>query len=265
MKKLPKCILTGATGGIGQAIAKQLSEKGYPLVLVGRNIDKLKMLGNQIPGEYQLITCDIANDADRANLIAKSFHNEEASVLINNAGISNFSTFNQVSDNDINNVLTTNLLSTMQITHAFLNKRSVQKSTIINVGSTLGSIGFPGYSLYCASKFGLKGFSEALSREVANTNTRICYLAPRATDTSINSNNVIGMNKALGSKIDSPEMVAKELIYLLEGKKNRRFIGWPEKFFARLNGVFPELVDLSMKNSLPTILKFTEEKSHELS
>jgi short-subunit dehydrogenase len=265
MKKLPKCILTGATGGIGQAIAKQLSEKGYPLILVGRNIEKLNELGNQIPGEYQVVIGDITNAADRANLIAKSFKNEEPSVLINNAGISSFSKFKGVSDSDISNVLTTNLVSTIQITHAFLNKRGVQKSTVINLGSTLGSIGFPGYSLYCASKFGLKGFSEALSREVANTDTRVCYLAPRATDTSINSNNVIEMNKALGSKVDSPEMVAQELIYLLEGEKNRRFIGWPEKFFARLNGAFPELVDLSMKNSLPTILKFTEDKSHEFS
>jgi hypothetical protein len=68
------------------------------------------------------------------------------------------------------------------------------------------------------------------------------------------------MNKALGSKIDPPEMVAKELIHLLEGREARRFIGWPEKFFVRLNGAFPELVDLSMKKSLSTILKFAEGK-----
>ena len=260
MKKLPKCILTGATGGIGQAIAKQLSEKGYSLILVGRNIENLVMLVNKLQGKHEVVIGDITNETDRANLIAKSFNNVEPSVLINNAGISNFSTFNEVSDSDINNVLTTNLTSTIQLTHEFLKKRGGQKSTVINVGSTLGSIGFPGYSLYCASKFGLKGFSEALSREMANTDVRISYLAPRATDTNINTSNVIDMNKALGSKVDPPEMVAKELVSLLEGKKNRRFIGWPEKFFARLNGAFPELVDLSMKKSLPTILKFTEGK-----
>lgn len=260
MKKLPKCILTGATGGIGQAIAKQLSDKGYSLILVGRNIENLVMLVNKLQGKHEVVIGDITNETDRANLIAKSFNNDEPSVLINNAGISNFSTFNEVSDTDIYNVLTTNLISTIQLTHEFLKKRGEQKSTVINVGSTLGSIGFPGYSLYCASKFGLKGFSEALSREMADTDVRVCYLAPRATDTSINTSKVIEMNKALGSKVDPPEMVAKELVYLLEGKKNRRFIGWPEKFFARLNGAFPELVDLSMKKSLPTILKFTEGK-----
>jgi len=260
MKKLPKCILTGATGGIGQAIAKQLSEKGYSLILVGRNIEKLVMLGSQIPGEHEIVIGDITNEADRSALLDNSLNDDEASVLINNAGVSNFSTFNKVSDRDISDLLTTNLISTIQLTHEFLKKRGNKKSTVINIGSALGSIGFPGYSLYCASKFGLKGFSEALSREMANTDVRVCYLAPRATDTSLNTSNVIEMNKALGSKVDPPEMVANELITLLEGNKSRRFIGWPEKFFARLNGAFPELVDLSMKKTLPTILKFTEGK-----
>ena len=253
---LPKCLLTGASGGIGQAVAKQLADKGYSLVLQGRNREKLTQLLSTLPGQHEIVIGDLNSETDRALILSKAFQSGEPTVLINNAGVSLFSALNQLESNEISQTIETNLTSTILFTYEFLRRINFQKSTILNVGSAFGAIGYPGYSIYCASKFGLKGFTEAISREFANSDIRVCYFAPRATDTNINSTNVVEMNKSLGSQIDPPDVVAKELIELLEGSGLRRSVGWPEKLFARLNGVFPEIVDKSIKKQTEEILTF---------
>lgn len=263
MKNLPRCLLTGATGGIGSAIAHEMASRGYSLVLHGRNEAKLIELCKQLPCidnsvPHQIVTGDILNTEDRTEMLNRAFASSPVSLLINNAGVSSFNDFSQVSSKEINQVLNTNLVATIQLTHDFLKIKHFSQATVVNIGSALGAIGFPGYSIYCASKFGLRGFTESLTRELANNDVRVCYFAPRATDTKINSDSVIAMNKAMGSKVDPPEKVAKAFISLLEGKNNRKSVGWPEKFFARINGLLPELVDSSFKKSLATILKFTQ-------
>jgi short-subunit dehydrogenase len=103
----------------------------------------------------------------------------EVNVLINNAGVSQFKLFEQASESDISDIITTNTIAPMQLTQALLPLlKQYDKAQIINMGSTYGSIGFPGYTAYCASKFALRGFSQTLSRELADSNIRVKYLAP---------------------------------------------------------------------------------------
>ncbi len=127
---------------------------------------------------------------------------------------------------------------------------------IVNVGSAFGSIGYPGYSGYCASKFGLRGFTEALRRELGATRVKVLYFAPRATNTAINSAAVVAMNQQLGNQMDSPELVAKALLQQLETAQSRRFLGWPEQLFVRLNAIFPALVDKALQKKLAVIEKY---------
>ena len=262
MNNSEKCLLTGASGGIGKAIALELASCGYSLVLHGRNKQKLITLREQLPYEekvnpHEIVVGDICNENDRQEIINKAFINGSVSLLINCAGTSSFNDFSHINKNEISDIITLNLIATMQLTYDFLRKINFSKTTIVNIGSTLGAIGFPGYSIYCASKFGLRGFTESLNREFAQKDIRVCYLAPRATDTDINSKNAIAMNNAMGSKVDPPEIVAKALIRLINSSSDRESVGWPEKFFARINGLIPELVDSSMKKKLTTILQFT--------
>jgi short-subunit dehydrogenase len=144
----------------------------------------------------------------------------------------------------------------MRLCQLFLAQLHANKGSIVNVGSSFGSIGYPYQTLYCASKFGLRGFSEALSRELSDTPVKVSYLAPRATDTDINDAQTRAMNKALGNQMDSPKLVADELVALLNSNKTRRFIGFPEKLFARINGVFPRIVDNAIAKQLPKIKQF---------
>jgi short-subunit dehydrogenase len=132
---------------------------------------------------------------------------------------------------------------------------------IIQVGSAFGYIGYPGFSSYCASKFGLRGFIEALAREYADTRIRFGYFAPRATNTNINAVSVDDMNKALGNAVDRVDTVAKAFIIFLNSKKREQVVGWPEKLFARINGFIPKLVDNAIQSNLLIIKRYLKQSS----
>ena len=118
---------------------------------------------------------------------------------------------------------------------------------VICVGSALGAIGLPGFSVYSAGKFGLRGFAQALRRELAETPVAVQYLGPRTTKTAFNSEAVEAYNRATGTASDRPEQVAAELVALLESGAGERFVGFPEKLAARINGLAPALLDGSFK------------------
>ena len=147
------------------------------------------------------------------------------------------------------------LLAPMRLTRALL-PAMTSRSTIINLGSTFGEIGYPGFAVYCASKAGLHMFTEALARELGPQGPRVCLLAPRATATE-------AMNQALGNRVDSPERVADELMQLLAGRQSRRFIGWPEKLFVWLNQLIPALVGRAISAQREQIHHFTEGASNQ--
>lgn len=253
------CLLTGATGGIGQAVARLLDSQGYQLILHGRNELKLDTLKKSLVGNHHIISGDLSDAEVRKALIDEAFTDREhqPTLLINNAGVSQFKPFDEMMSHDVTSLISTNLVSTIDFTRLFLNKVN-GASTIINVGSAFGAIGYPGYSLYCASKFGLKGFTEALMRELIDTEHRVCYFAPRATKTNINTRNVERMNNALGNHADSPEFVAQEMLKLINSNKRRKTVGWPEKLFSRINGCFPEIVDKAINKQTKTILTFAK-------
>jgi short-subunit dehydrogenase len=263
-------LLTGATGGIGQAFSQLLFSSGANLVLVGRNQAKLaqlkaELLASNPEAKNSVVTfvVDILQPAQRDNLIAQlTLLPFEVNILINNAGVSQFKLFAQASESEISHIITTNTIAPMQLTQALLPLlKQCIKAQIINVGSTYGSIGFPGYTAYCASKFALRGFSQTLSRELADSNIRVKYLAPRATQTSLNSSEVEKLNAELNSAVDSAETVAKELLTLIMHSSEERYIGWPEKLFVRINQLFPSLVSQSIIKKLPIIKKYANSSS----
>ena len=253
-------LLTGASGGIGKAIAKALSHQGAKMLLIGRNDQALKLLSHQLLGEHQVIVADINTPEGRELIIEQGHQCGGLDMMINSAGVMNFNFFEQQSDDCIEQTLTTNLLSPMLLCNKLIPLlKQKPEAAIVNIGSIFGSIGHPGFTTYCASKFGLRGFTEALRRELADTNINVFYLAPRATDTNLNSDAITALNDALGNKTDSPDWVASELINLLNSAERQRYLGWPEKFFVRLNALFPSLVHNALVKKIPTIKKFLEQ------
>jgi short-subunit dehydrogenase len=111
---------------------------------------------------------------------------------------------------------------------------------------------------YCASKFALRGFTEALRRELAGSRVRVQYLAPRATLTPLNSAAQVALNAELGVASDAPEVVARALLDLLDGTRGERHLGWPERLFVRINRMLPSLVDSSLLKQLPVIRRHAQ-------
>ena len=255
------CLLTGATGGIGQAIAKALANKGVSLILQGRSESRLQQLNDSLTGEHKILVADITTIQGREKICRMAELNA-ISMLINNAGVGQFSLLEETEEAVIVDTLEINLLAPILLIQELLpllqkaDQQQPAPSYVINVGSAFGSIGFAGQSIYCASKFGLRGFTEALYRELADTNVHVSYFAPRATATSINSDQAMAMNKALGNNVDSPESVANALIQQLETGHARQFVGFPEKLFVKINGAFPHIVDKALFKKLPIIKRF---------
>jgi short-subunit dehydrogenase len=253
-----KVIITGATGGIGSAIAKALDAEGCRLLLTGRSSAKMTSLLSSLQGsEHVILIADLTSKAGIENLGQESAR-FKPSVLVNCLGVNQLSALEQTNYGDVGHVIATNLTAPINVCRTLLPLFEDQpKASIINVGSILGSIGYAGSTLYCASKFGLRGFTEALRRELADTNINVVYFAPRATDTELNSESARQMNEALGNRVDSPAWVAGQLVNVLEADKSlSRYLGWPERFFVWLNGLLPSIVDNALSRQLATIKRY---------
>ncbi|SBS29696.1 3-oxoacyl-[acyl-carrier-protein] reductase FabG [Marinomonas spartinae] len=251
-----RCLLTGATGGIGQAIAKELADRGATLILQGRDKQRLETLAQSLKGQHHILVADINQANDREKIRQTMAESGPFTMLINNAGVGQFSPFEQLSEEEITHTISTNVIAPILLTQALLPLLNQQQAHIVNVGSTFGSIGFAGQTTYCASKFAIRGFSEALYRELADTNIKVSYFAPRATATTINSAKAMAMNKQLGNAVDSPETVAQALIRQLETGNPRQFVGFPERLFVKINGSFPNIVDKALFKKLSVIKRF---------
>lgn len=252
------CLVTGASGGIGREIAKALNEQGYWVLLQGRNVQKLKALKEEIGEHADILVGDLNLSSDREAILNKLEAFEEIDLLVNAAGISHFCAFEKAQESKIAELITTNLISPMLFVQAFVRLRSQsnKKITVVNIGSAFGYIGYPGFSVYSASKFGLRGFTESLRREYADTHLSFAYFAPRATQTEINTAQVNDLNQALGNKVDSPLYVAKQFVQFLNKHKREATIGWPEKLFVKVNSLLPRVVDNAIKSKLPVIRQF---------
>jgi short-subunit dehydrogenase len=255
-------LLTGATGGMGRAIVAALCARGAQVLVVGRQDKALQALVARNPSQVSCLQADLRHPADRASVMRQArLHN--INLLINAAGINHFGLFENMQEQAINDLIETNLTATLQLTHGLLPLlRSQPQSCVVNIGSTFGSIGYPGFSVYCATKFALRGFSEALRRELADTHVGVLYLAPRATRTEMNNAAVEAMNAELQVSMDSPELVAERLVQALDADLREVHLGFPERLFVRLNGILPRLVDKALRRQLPTIQHYATPSTH---
>lgn len=247
-----RIVLTGATGGVGYLLAKSLAEKGAVMALVGRNDHKLNNLKAEIEqtgGKAFVIEADLSK-AGTSQMVANSALQQlgDIDILINNAGILDFIAFEDQSEARIAEVIQTNVTSPIQLTRSLL-PIFQQKNCghFLFVGSIFGSLGFPHFATYCASKFAVHGFSQSLRRELVDTSIGVTYIAPRSIETPMNDANTTAMNKKTGNKMDTPERVVEIIMRGLEQEKQEVFIGQPQSFFAWLNGVAPKLVNMGLK------------------
>ena len=247
-----KLLLTGASSGIGRATALRLAAEGCELVIAGRNQLELYDLKNELEeygGKAHVLVADLGDPEQASNLVSAAI--ERAGFLdglVNVAGVTSFSLAENQDPQELSAMVTLNLTAPMILSGALIpHLRRRGGGLIANVGSIFGSIGFPCFASYSATKFGVRGFSQALRREVADDNIRVIYVAPRATRTPLAA--VFSrMASAVKMPMDAPERVARCLVHALKKERKETYIGFPEGLFVRLNNRWPGLIDGPVKS-----------------
>lgn len=248
-----RILLTGASGGLGLALARALAQRGATLLLTGRDPERLSAAVNACGGRAASLSADLGDASSLAELTeaARCFG---VNGLINNAGILSFGLYEDQAWSDTARVLETNLLAPLRLTQALLPWLKEQdEAAVVNVGSTFGSLPFPGFAAYSAAKSGLRGFSQALRRELADSRVRVIHVAPRAIATPLNPPRVEALNRTLRSRSDTPEAVARQIVAALAADRAETHFGFPERLFAWLNGCAPGLIDRALAGKLPVV------------
>jgi short-subunit dehydrogenase len=252
-------VLTGASGGIGSAVARALADEGARLLLTDVRESGLIQTARDCErsgADIALLAANLTERAGRTELVDCA-EQRAADVLINIAGINPFGLFEEQTDAEIERAIEINAVAPMLLCRAMLPALARRPSAhIVNVGSAFGSIGYPGFCAYSASKFAVHGFTEALRRELGDTSIAVHYIAPRATRTALYTDRIAAMNRMLGVGMDTPDQVAAEIVGALRDGRRERFIGWSERISARLNGFAPGLVDWFIAKQLPTVRRF---------
>ncbi|MGE4533138.1 SDR family oxidoreductase [Halomonas sp.] len=253
-----RVLITGASGGIGQALVDELAAAGARLLITGRRADCLEVAAARHPDRVTALPADLTRAEERARLVAAAGE-VGVTMLINAAGVNRVALFTEGSDAELERLVAVNLTATLQLTRALLPRlMAARQGWVITLGSTFGTLGYPGQVGYCATKFALRGFSQALRRELADTRVRVLHVSPRATRTAMNAPEVEAMNEALGNAMDTPERVAQAVRRAVERGRQEAQLGGPERLFVRLNALLPGVVDHALARQLPVIRRFLE-------
>ncbi len=247
-----RILITGAGGGIGHMLALALARKGGILLLADRQVELLEKLRGEIVGsggKASVVAADLLQE-DAPQQLAEAAMRELGGVdiLINLAGIMSFSLFQNETAQSIERLWRVNVIAPLQLTRALLPQMLARgDGRVVNIGSVFGSIGFAFFANYSANKFAVRGFSQALRRELEGTGVGVTYVAPRYTRTPINAGAVSRMSEALKMNMDDPDVVAANIVRAIEKDAKEYYIGFPESLFVRINAILPGLVDGALR------------------
>ena len=216
-----KALVTGATGGIGAAVAKALHAQGAHVGISGRNEDKLKALAVELGERVSILAADLSSGDAAADLAKRA---EEAmgqvDILVNNAGLTRDNLSMRMKDEEWNEVIAVNMTATFKLAQAL--QRGMMKrrwGRIINVASVVGVTGNPGQCNYVASKAGMIGWSKAMAQEIASRNITVNCIAPgfiatAMTDALNDEQKTRITEKIPAQKMGSAEDIAAAAVYL---------------------------------------------------
>jgi short-subunit dehydrogenase len=250
-------LITGASSGFGADAARLFAKEGSIVVLAARRVDRLTSLTEQIRhegGRAYALPLDVTEQSQIDEAIQTVLdHFGRIDILFNNAGFGRLRWLESLEpDSDIDAQLDVNLNGVIQVTRAVLPSMLARRSGhIINNSSVAGLIAAPLYTIYAASKYGVRGFTDALRREVAPFGIKVSglYPGPAATEFGLHS----GSN-VVKSKLKPPswlsmtsEYVARRTVGLAKHPQRKLVIPWYYRIFIGVDTLFPALVDWFLK------------------
>jgi 3-oxoacyl-[acyl-carrier protein] reductase len=216
-------LVTGASGGIGEAIARTLHKQGASVAISGRQREKLDKLAADLESRVHVLPCDLADKSQVGRLVDDAIAKlGRLDILVNNAGLTRDNLFMVMKDEQWDEVIAVNLTSTFMLMRAGARAMMRAKTgygRIINISSVSGIIGNPGQGNYAASKAGMIGMSKSLAREVASRGITVNCIAPGFISTpmtdALNEKQVTTIKEAIpAQKFGTPDDVAAACVYL---------------------------------------------------
>jgi short-subunit dehydrogenase len=253
-------IITGASSGIGKALAFEFGRQGAIIVITGRNQSKLNEAASELQAANILqhaIVCDSSSEEQTRKMIQEVVDRfGRIDLLINNAGISMRSMFETVDLQVLKQVMDINFWGTVYATHAALPYLKQSKGGIIGISSIAGYRGLPVRTGYSASKFAMNGFLEALRTELIGTGVHVLTACPGFTASNIRNASLTGDGSIAGEtmreedKMMSAEEVAFEIRKAYKAKKKTLVLTFQGKLTVFLNKWLNSLMDNLVYNTL---------------
>jgi len=246
-------LITGASSGFGEDAARLFAREGAVVVLAARRIERMQALAEKIRaegGEALAIQADVTSNADIQNMVQSVIdHYQRIDILFNNAGFGRLGRLENLDPaHDIRAQIAVNLTGLIEVTHAVLPHMLAQRSGhILNMSSVAGWIGAPRYSVYTATKFGVRGFTDALRREVGLCGIKVTGIYPGPADTEFGQHTG---NHALKAEANAPsrakmtsEYVARKVVEAAKHPRRTVVLPWWYHLAFWLNFVAPGVVD----------------------
>lgn len=245
-------LITGASGGIGESLARQLADKKYNLLLVARREEKLQKLCRELSNKNGIMADYIIADLSQPNgpqkiLAEAGKKNLSVNVLVNNAGIGSSGEFAKNKLQHELEMLQLNNSSMIALCHIFLPAMIKDRSgSIINIGSMASFFPSPYMAVYAASKAFVRSFTQALTEECRPYNVHVLFAAPGLTTSNFmntaDNDNAWGKTLTEGAPTQTPDQVAAEVIASWEKKKTSHVSGMQNKIAMKLTALIPNSV-----------------------
>lgn len=234
-------VITGASSGIGEATARELAAQGHKLVLAARRVDRLEALAGEMAGRTEVLTVQAdMGEAGQVEALARQAVERFGAidVWINNAGISPPERWWQADPAALKQVVDVNLTAPILSVRAAVPYMKKQgRGHFINVASVAGHIGT--MNVYAATKFGLRGFSEAMRRELGRFGIKVSVVSPGFIATE--------MTRHRKGKMPGPEVVARAIARVARRPRREVVVPGYYRFLIWINAHFPWIVDRVLK------------------
>jgi short-subunit dehydrogenase len=248
-------IITGASSGIGRALAERLAARGAKLVLAARRQDRLAALSNELKTKHNAdclpLTIDVSNPDDTARMISETLrHFGRLDVLVNNAGVLYMESILTMPLADMHKMMDTNFWPLIHTVRQAAPALSQSRGQVINIGSGAGRRGLSYMAAYSATKFALTGLTESMRVELAPQKIAFTTVYPGGVETEMPAGvdrTKLPPNYPAHIHGISAERVAKAVEKAIKYRSLEVYVPWWVKYAAYLSVIFPELGDFIVR------------------